>query len=189
MRIKGTYQVLFVVFFGFLFNVLIFWIKFMKNISDGLLTAENASGSDQWLSAPAFVGLAGMPGTAKGCRLRLEKLAAMHPEIKRKRTGHKGFEYHIRAAGMSLKSERAEQTIQSTPSPHGADEQLNLWVQLFKSMEPYSRDLLLQKALKQAADDLSLKHPSLSEEVVSLAHRLMALSEDQRKQLLESLSK
>ncbi|WP_337028668.1 hypothetical protein [Pantoea eucalypti] len=189
MRIKGTYQVLFVVLRIPFFNMLIFWIKFMKNILDVLSTAKNEGDSEQWLSAQAFVGLAGMPGTAKGCRLRLEKLAVMHPEIKRKRTGHKGFEYHIRAAGMSLKSERAEQAIQSIASPHGADEQLNLWVQLFKSMEPHSRDRLLQQALQQAADDLSLPHHSMPAEVISLAHQLMALSEEQRKQLLEGISK
>lgn len=161
----------------------------MKNIMDVSSTTENESHSDQWLSAQAFVGKPGMPGTAKGCRLRLEKLAAMHPEIRRKRTGHKGFEYHIRAAGMSLKSERAEQANQSTSTPSGANEQLNLWIQLFKTMKPQSRDRILKQALEQVADDLALTHPSLPSEVISLAHQLLVLSEEQRKQLLESISK
>lgn len=161
----------------------------MKNILGVSSTFENESDSEQWLSAQAFVGLAGMPGTAKGCRLRLEKLAVLHPEIKRKRTGHKGFEYNIRAAGMPLKSEQAEQATQSVVSPYGTDEQLNLWIQLFKTMKPHSRDRLLKQALEQVADDLALTQPALPTEVISLAYQLLTFSEEQRKQLLEAISK
>ncbi|WP_244583046.1 hypothetical protein [Escherichia coli] len=78
-------------------------------------TTENS----EWLTAEQFAGIEGMPGTAKGARLRLEKLTALHPEIRRKRTGGKGFLYHISAAGMSLKSER-------DAADASADEQLNL---------------------------------------------------------------
>ncbi|MBN3122228.1 hypothetical protein H5A38_16150 [Pectobacterium brasiliense] len=121
--------------------------------------------------------------------MRLEKLATMHPEIRRKRTGHKGFEYHIRAAGMSLKSERAEQTAQAAISPYGSDEQLNLWVQLFKTMKPQSRDRLLKQALEQVANDLALAQPSLPPDVISLARQLLTFPEEQRNQLLETISK
>ncbi|WP_156292699.1 hypothetical protein [Serratia oryzae] len=155
------------------------------------LTQETSLLDDeQWLSAQAFVGKPGMPGTAKGCRLRLEKLAAMHPDIKRKRTGHKGFEYHIRAAGMQLKSERVEQQQErktQPTSPYGSDEQLNLWVQLFKTMKPSSRDRLLKQALEQVADDLMLTG-NVEPEVMMLARQLMTLSEAQRQQLLDTLS-
>lgn len=65
--------------------------------------------SGEWLTAEQFAGMEGMPGTAKGARLRLEKLTALHPEIRRKRTSGKGFLYHISAAGMALKSERDAQ--------------------------------------------------------------------------------
>lgn len=151
------------------------------------LPQETHLDDEQWLSAPAFIGKPGMPGTAKGCRLRLEKLAAMHPDIKRKRTGHKGFEYHIRAAGMSLQSERVEQQQKTQPaSPYGSDEQLNLWVQLFKTMKPQSRDRLLKQALEQVADDLTLTSRT-SPDVEALARRLMSLSQEQRQQLLDSL--
>ncbi|VFS53067.1 hypothetical protein [Budvicia aquatica] len=112
------------------------------------------STQDEWLPAQGFVGIQGMPGTAKGCRLRLEKLAGLKPAIKRKRTGHKGYEYHVSAATMSLKTE----------SEHGKDvftflseddEQLNLWVPLLKTMSPQSRKVLLQQALALLAQDLS----------------------------------
>ncbi|CQI96493.1 hypothetical protein ACF3VQ_16665 [Yersinia sp. HM-2024] len=164
----------------------------MKNILDAASLQENPDDSvhdEQWLSAQAFVGKPGMPGTAKGCRLRLEKLAAMHPEIRRKRTGHKGFEYHIRAAGMSLKSERAEQSAQPAVSPYGSDEQLNLWVQLFKTMKPHSRDRLLKQALEQVAEDIALAQPTLPSEVITLARQLLMFSEEQREELLEIVSR
>ncbi|WP_423957330.1 hypothetical protein [Citrobacter freundii] len=38
----------------------------------------------EWLTAEQFAGMEGMPGTAKGARLRLEKLTALHPEIRRR---------------------------------------------------------------------------------------------------------
>jgi hypothetical protein len=114
-----------------------------------LISGEIFMAKDQeWLTAEQFVGREGMPGTAKGARLRLEKLAELHPEIKRKRTRGKGFVYHLSATGMSLKSER--ENAQMTP-----DEKLNLWIQLFKSMSPASREKLLQLALKQVAEDIS----------------------------------
>lgn len=102
----------------------------------------------EWLTAEQFAGMEGMPGTAKGARLRLEKLTALHPEIRRKRTSGKGFLHHISAAGMALKSER-------DAADTSADEQLNLWIQLFRTMKPASRDKLLQQALAQVARDLS----------------------------------
>ena len=102
----------------------------------------------EWLTAEQFAGMEGMPGTAKGARLRLEKLTALHPEIRRKRTSGKGFLYHISTAGMALKSER-------DAADTSADEQLNLWIQLFRTMKPASRDKLLQQALAQVARDLT----------------------------------
>lgn len=102
----------------------------------------------EWLTAEQFAGMEGMPGTAKGARLRLEKLTALHPEIRRKRTSGKGFLYHISAAGMALKSER-------DAADTSADEQLNLLIQLFRTMKPASRDKLLQQALTQVAKDLT----------------------------------
>lgn len=102
----------------------------------------------EWLTAEQFAGMEGMPGTAKGARLRLEKLTALHPDIRRKRTSGKGFLYHISAAGMALKSER-------NAADASADGQLSLWIQLFRTMKPASRDRLLQLALTQVAQDLA----------------------------------
>jgi hypothetical protein len=49
---------------------------------------------------------------------------------------------------MALKSER-------DATDTSADEQLNLWIQLFRTMKPASRDKLLQQALAQVARDLT----------------------------------
>lgn len=123
--------------------------KNTRNTTDTGQTLAGDNTDADWLTAEAFAGMPGMPGTAKGARLRLEKLAGIHPEIKRKRTGGKGFLYHISAAGMSLRSERT--AVQTS-----ADEKLNLWVQLFRTLSPASRDRLLQEALKLASEDLKL---------------------------------
>ena len=109
-------------------------------------TSFSDNDSAQWLTAEGFVGIEGMPSTAKGCRLRLEKLASMYPELKQKRKKGKGFVYHISAAKIDLRSERTD------ISP---DEQLNLWINLFKVMKPASRDKMLQQALQQLAADLA----------------------------------
>ncbi|EHD22806.1 MULTISPECIES: hypothetical protein [Brenneria] len=122
--------------------------KNTNSSTESAMSAGQVIDGQTWLTAEEFVGMEGMPGTAKGARLRLEKLAELHPEIKRKRTRGKGFVYHISAAGMSLKSER--EAVQLT-----VDEKLNLWIQLFKTMSPSSRDKLLQQALNQVAEDLS----------------------------------
>ena len=117
-----------------------------EQMTDPCVTGMTESG--EWLTAEQFAGMEEMPGTAKGARLRLEKLTALHPEIRRKRTSGKGFLYHISAAGMALKSER-------DATDTSADEQLNLWIQLFRTMKPASRDKLLQQALAQVARDLT----------------------------------
>lgn len=117
-----------------------------EQMTDPCVTGMTESG--EWLTAEQFAGMEGMPGTAKGARLRLEKLTALHPEIRRKRTSGKGFLYHISAAGMALKSER-------DATDTSADEQLNLWIQLFRTMKPASRDKLMQQALAQVARDLT----------------------------------
>ncbi|EGI4477920.1 hypothetical protein K9H60_06240 [Escherichia coli] len=117
-----------------------------EQMTDPCVTGMTESG--EWLTAEQFAGMEGMPGTAKGARLRLEKLTALHPEIRRKRTSGKGFLYHISAAGMALKSER-------DAADTSADEQLNLLIQLFRTMKPASRDKLLQQALTQVAKDLT----------------------------------
>lgn len=116
-----------------------------------LSTLSTNDDAEQWLTAEGFTGMKGMPSTAKGARLRLEKLAEMHPEIKRKRTGHKGFVYHISAAEMTLKSERSKQQGDRVEG----DEQLNLWIQLFKTMKPSSREKMLKIVMEKVASDLS----------------------------------
>nr|WP_051691258.1 hypothetical protein [Mangrovibacter sp. MFB070] len=114
----------------------------------GTLSGEDNSREDStWLTAAEFVGMDGMPGTPKGARLRLEKLAELHPEIRRKRTSGKGFVYHISAAGMSLKSEREAVKLPS-------DEKLALLTELFRAMSPAARDRLLKLALEQVAEEL-----------------------------------
>lgn len=81
-----------------------------------------------WLTAEEFTHIEGMPGTARGARMRLEKLASLHPEIRRKRTAGKGVVYHISAATMSLDDERNRAKGEAF-TLNDSDRQLSLWVQ------------------------------------------------------------
>ena len=88
-----------------------------------------------WLTAEEFTHIEGMPGTPRGARMRLEKLASLHPEIRRKRTAGKGVVYHISAASMSLDDERSRAKGEAFTLTD-SDRQLSLWIQLYRNMSP-----------------------------------------------------
>ncbi len=136
-----------------------------------------------WLTAGEFTRIEGMPGTPRGARMRLEKLASLHPEIRRKRTAGKGVVYHISAATMSLDDERVRAKGEAFALTD-SDRQLSLWVQLYRNMSPASRTLLMALALKRVKDDLTSQGPDVSE----LAVQIMKLPEDERKRLFEKLN-
>lgn len=48
-----------------------------------------------WSTVSELAGCLGLPKTERGCRKYLDSLAAKAPDIRRKRTGTKAFEYHI----------------------------------------------------------------------------------------------
>ena len=121
----------------------------MSNEYTDIAQAKGSTFGKEWLTAEEFSSLPGMPSTAKGARIRLEKLASLHPDIRRKRVKGKGYEYHISAANLSVKKEEKEVPLQLK------DEQLGLWIQLWRTMKPHSRDKLLQLALAQVAKDLA----------------------------------
>ncbi|POT60122.1 hypothetical protein C3432_00520 [Citrobacter amalonaticus] len=116
--------------------------------------------------------------------MRLEKLASLHPEIRRKRTAGKGVVYHISAATMSLDDER-HRVRGDTFALVDSDRQLSLWIQLFRNMSPASRTLLMEQALKRVKEDLTSQGPDASE----LAVQIMKLPEDERKRLLDKLNR
>lgn len=144
------------------------------------LSSAVVEDSRDWLTADEFTRIEGMPGTARGARMRLEKLAEIHPEIRRKRTSGKGVVYHISAATMSLESERSRAKDEAF-SVVGADKQLSLWVQLFRNMSPASRTLLMGEALRQVTKDLASQYQDAS----LLAEQIMKLSPEERARLLE----
>ncbi|WP_421212050.1 hypothetical protein [Aeromonas enteropelogenes] len=121
----------------------------MSNEHEDMRQVKDSTLGKEWLTAEEFSCLPGMPSTAKGARIRLEKLASLHPDIRRKRVKGKGYEYHISAANLSVQKEKKELPL------HLKDEQLGLWIQLWRTMKPHSRDKLLQLALAQVAKDLA----------------------------------
>jgi hypothetical protein len=136
-----------------------------------------------WLTAEEFTRIEGMPGTPRGARMRLEKLASLHPEIRRKRTAGKGVVYHISAATMSLDDERNRAKGEAFTLTE-SDRQLSLWIQLYRNMSPASRAQLMEQALRLVKDDLMSQGPNVSE----LAVQIMKLPEDERKRLFEKLN-
>ncbi|EPT7062059.1 hypothetical protein ACVR2O_000563 [Cronobacter turicensis] len=150
------------------------------NMDKKTLPSTVADESEDWLTAEEFTRIEGMPGTARGARMRLEKLAEIHPEIRRKRNVGKGVVYHISAAAMSLENERSRAKDDAF-SVTGADKQLSLWVQLFRNMSPASRALLMEQALKQVTKDLASQHQDVS----LLAEQIMKLPQEERERLLE----
>ncbi|AUT98539.1 hypothetical protein AA148_04475 [Salmonella enterica subsp. enterica serovar Muenchen] len=115
--------------------------------------------------------------------MRLEKLASLHPEIRRKRTTGKGVVYHISAATMSLDDERSRAKGEAFTLTD-SDRQLSLWIQLYRNMSPASRAQLMEQALRLVKDDLISQGPDVSE----LAVQIMKLPEDERKSLFEKLN-
>lgn len=48
-----------------------------------------------WSTVAELAGCAGMPATERGCRKFLDNLSEKSPDVRRKRSGTKAFEYHI----------------------------------------------------------------------------------------------
>lgn len=88
MRIKIPFKFFWYLFIGFHINALISGEIYMssKRTVSAIPTHPEASVEEakDWLTAEEFTHIEGMPGTARGARMRLEKLASLHPEIRRK---------------------------------------------------------------------------------------------------------
>lgn len=140
--------------------------------------------SKEWLTAEEFTRVEGMPGTARGARMRLEKLATLYPEIRRKRTTGKGVVYHISAATMSLDDERNRVKGDAFVLAD-SDRQLSLWIQLFRNMSPASRTTLMEQALQRVKQELSAQPLDIS----VLAEQIMKLPQEERTRLLERFNR
>lgn len=188
MRIKDTFQVFLVSIYGFYFNALISGEIYMSDKTSTSVEQTHSEASVEeakdWLTAEEFTRIEGMPGTPRGARMRLEKLASLHPEIRRKRTAGKGVVYHISAATMSLDDERNRAKGEAFTLTD-SDRQLSLWIQLYRNMSPASRALLMEQALKRVKEDLTSQGPDVSE----LAVEIMKLSGDERKCLFDKLNR
>jgi hypothetical protein len=172
---------------GFYINALISGENYMSSKTSTPAKQNHPEASVEavkdWLTAEEFTHMEGMPGTARGARMRLEKLASLHPEIRRKRTAGKGVVYHISAATMSLDDER-NRAKGDAFSLADSDRQLSLWIQLYRNMSPASRAILMELALRRVQEDLTSQGPDASE----LAVQIMKLPEDERRRLFEKLN-
>ncbi|EFY6032397.1 putative transposase [Shigella flexneri] len=72
-----------------------------------------------WVTAQECVGMSCFPKHEVSIRRNLEKLAANHPELRRKRTGSKALEFHISVLPAAARAEKWLPAVQT------ADEMLN----------------------------------------------------------------
>ncbi|HEF8771695.1 TPA: hypothetical protein RG734_000662 [Providencia stuartii] len=93
-----------------------------------------------------------IPTTAKGVRVRLESITALHPHLRKKNPNKRGDLYHIDAFKVILNTDEKEFIKQNTLSAEGAD--LNLLLEIYKSLPVEKRKALLKVALNMKQEDL-----------------------------------
>ncbi|NBM49857.1 MULTISPECIES: hypothetical protein [Proteus] len=93
-----------------------------------------------------------IPTTAKGVRVRLESITALHPHFRKKNPNKRGDLYHIDAFKVILNTDEKELIKQNTLSTESAD--LNLLLEIYKSLSTEKRKLLLKAALTMKQEDL-----------------------------------
>ncbi|MCT6519179.1 hypothetical protein GY03_18030 [Proteus vulgaris] len=93
-----------------------------------------------------------IPTTAKGVRVRLESITALHPHFRKKNPNKRGNLYHIDAFKVILNTDEKEIIKQNTLSAESAD--LNLLLEIYKSLSAEKRKALLKNALTMKQEEL-----------------------------------
>lgn len=93
-----------------------------------------------------------IPTTAKGVRVRLESITALHPHFRKKNPNKRGDLYNINAFKVVLNTDEKEIIKQNTLSSESTD--LNLLLEIYKSLSIEKRKVLLKSALTIKREDL-----------------------------------
>lgn len=93
-----------------------------------------------------------IPTTAKGVRVRLESITTLHPHFRKKNPNKRGDLYHIDAFKVILNTDEKEIIKQNTLSAESAD--LNLLLEIYKSLSVEKRKALLKNALTMKQEEL-----------------------------------
>ncbi|MFY3770238.1 hypothetical protein ACOT1K_10265 [Providencia manganoxydans] len=122
--------------------------------SQSPLSHLNTGCDEEWLTPEQFTKLGGdFPTTARGARMRLQRLAQKHPELSKKNPQRKGFLYHISLKDKPL----PEITVSDAPQQTEQEERYNLWKQLYKSVPVEKQQQLLGKVVKEVSDYFNTK--------------------------------
>ena len=93
-----------------------------------------------------------IPTTAKGVRVRLESITALHPHFRKKNPNKRGNLYHIDAFKVVLNTDEKEIIKQNILSSESTD--LNLLLEIYKSLSAEKRKALLKNALTIKQEEL-----------------------------------
>ncbi|QXX84399.1 hypothetical protein J6836_08505 [Providencia sp. R33] len=114
----------------------------------------NGGYDEEWLTPEQFAKLGdNFPTTARGARMRLQRLTQSYPELSKKNPQRKGFLYHISLKDKPLPEAPTQEKPQQTE--HG--EHYNLWKQLYLSVPEEKQQDMLNWVLKEVSEYMSNK--------------------------------
>ena len=93
-----------------------------------------------------------IPTTAKGVRVRMASITALYPHFRKKNPNKRGDLYHIDAFKVILNDNEKEIIKQNVLSTESTD--LNLLLEIYKSLSAEKRKALLKNALTMKQEDL-----------------------------------
>lgn len=94
-----------------------------------------------------------IPTTAKGVRVRMASITALYPQFRKKNPNKRGDLYNIDAFTVSLDTDEKKIIKQNALSTESTD--LNLLLEIYKSLSAEKRKALLKNALTMKQEDLN----------------------------------
>ncbi|ECC1559594.1 hypothetical protein FNI18_06160 [Salmonella enterica subsp. salamae] len=129
--------------------------------------------SDIWVTAQECIGVPGFPVGVSNVRNRLEKLAADHPDAKRKRAGTKAYEYNaVILPQMSKDYFTGKDSLSDAPT--SSDQNKNMWMMIYEHLTEEQR---------QSAIDVFMTGGL--RELMPQAIELAAIGSSARKEILQ----
>ncbi|HBC0987596.1 TPA: hypothetical protein IGZ61_002270 [Escherichia coli] len=126
--------------------------------------------SDVWVTAQECIGVPGFPVGVSNVRNRLDKLAADHPESKRKRAGTKAYEYNATIL-PPMSQDYFSGQLKATQEPSGNDHNKTMWMMIFEHLTEEQRQSAidvfmiggLKELMPQAIELAAIGNPARKE--------------------------
>lgn len=168
--------------------------------------------SKEWITVKECIGLPGFPTSSPAVRSRLDDLSLNKPELKRKRTGGKAYEYHVSILpqyAQQFFSDGEKVTIPNTQKDNDKNEYINnnnelseVWTVIFKLLTPKQQKdsielfknhglsallpTIVGTSTQQAKQEPTetAEEPTYSREVMNTAMMLHDLPDEKRREIL-----